>query len=212
MRTNFFHLLSLLMILSFSVSCGKDEAKKKTAHQPINPVYLPVNIPGVEGLRHWYVTDADYGTFPIPYYSNQYPGLQQFKEIRKKRVYTENCSKQPIKFLGLDLGDFQYCNQSMPEAVVLSETVIHSLPNVSKATFPKLAALMNGSLGQIVHVATTPGYQGKNIFVIDILKGNGQYMKVVVDTSIHPAFNPISSFDYETKTEEFVSKIKPPFL
>ena len=207
MKTTIMHLLSLLVILSFTASCGKkDESKKSGQYQNTN-MALPV---GSQDLQNWYNNPANIGTFPIPTISNRYPGLDRFVEVRMKRTYTENCSKDPVKLFGLDIGDFQFCNQRPPQAVPLSQTTIQALPNVSKASFPRLAAVMNGSLGQIINVQK-PEYMDATFYALDIRKPNGAYLKVIIDTNVHPAFNPVSTFDSETKVEEFVSDIKAPF-
>lgn len=208
MKTTILHLMSLLVILSFSGSCGKKDEKKSAAYQNTN-LALPANI-GAQSLQDWYNNPGVIGTFPIPTISSRYPGLDKFTEVRMKRTFTENCSKDPVKLFGLDIGDFQFCNQGTPRAFPLSETTIQALPNVSKASFPRLAAVMNGSLGQIINVQK-PEYIDATFYAVDIRKPNGAYIKAIIDVNVHPAFNPVSIFDSETKVEEFVSNIKAPF-
>ena len=209
MKTTILHLLSLVAILSFSSSCGKkDESKSnpiQNANQPLTGIF------GSADLTTWYNTVTDSGLYPYPFYSTRYPGLMKYKVVRKTRTYSSGCNASSVKVLGLDLGQFQYCNQPTPTAVELSTTELTVTANFPKSSVAKLAALMNGSLGVISKVDRIAGYKGASIFFVDVTKSNGALVKLVIDTSVNPEFNPISTFDSETKVEEFVSSIKPPF-
>jgi hypothetical protein len=210
---SFFTQLVLIAGLSvLAVSCGGSKGGSKSSAAAVNPLAYNLNTTSAQALANvtaWYNSTSE-GAFGTP-------GMGGFFATREERivkVYAANggCSTKPIKFLGLNLGNFQSCNSS--NTIQSSNNVITAYsptPNGgSKASAARVTSILNGSLGSITNVSTSQGQSGAIVYVLTVTPDVNQpsLTKVyAIDTGVNSALNPVYSMDSATRTEESLYQI-----
>lgn len=195
----------LLLGLVLAVSCGREttgSSSDSSASSTFTASTSSTSSEAMSNLLAWYqsTTEASY-----------YTGTTARTEYRVVNVYpSSSCTTQAISVAGLSLGSVYVCSSgsSVTSSSYSSRSVLPTQSGASKSTVTELANLFNGSIGTIVNVTTaTSSLTGGTFFTVHIVKSSGYAAVYTIDSGMNSAFNPVYSFDSETRTESTLYQI-----
>lgn len=217
MKTIIVKALGLALLITLA-GCGKGSSKggssvncAKNPYQQACLVNGGMNgigtISGTQALANfkaWYASSNN----------GMYPGSANlYKEDRTTYTYNtgSNCSSQPVKIFGINLGNFQSCSySSSPTSTNTVTNTVAVLVGASKASNAILASIYAGTAGTLVSAVQTQGLPsyGGALYIIRLQAVDGSVKEYWIDTGINSAFQPVKTVDVTNSKEEVVTWIR----
>lgn len=194
-------MLAGLLILT---ACGKDTVGSGTSNSTstyTTGTLTSTSSTAMAAVASWYASTTE---------GSYYSGTTSRTEYRIVRVYpSTNCGSQNVSIAGLSLGTIYTCNNtsSYTSSNLSSKVITPVASGSSKSVNTTLASIFSGTLGTVTNVQTGTGQSGGTLYSIQVVKSSGYVYVFTIDTGINSAFNPIYTFDSETKTETVLYQI-----